>query len=1113
MKRVLWAVVGVAAACWMSVGNGAEVKKPAVLFTTGLHTTYVTKPLHADGIEIHTCAATNLPELLASGRYNVAVVTDGLANPRVAAALKAFLEAGGGVLMFPGSRWEEPEYIARQRFLEGYGAHWTMTLIRDSDTIRVVSTMFASLDATETILPPFNAGVPGLLYLDGASQSGMRSPVSVVGDGNWKPAAKASPTAKAVGWADEKIQSILPYVPKEPEAAPALVAVREAGKGRLAAIGIGEEWLLGPPANCPAAEDMLTRGRGGKPSNWVHLFANLFRWMAEPTLASGKGGEPTPAEVLNPSAGLWKDADLHDWTKAPPIDDQDQLLGLIGARSSYSGGKASVDDWVKAARAAGLQYLIFLEPLESTTDENFKKLRADCARLSDEAFYAGPGIWGRDLHTKTAMFAYGDNIQYPLTNILTADRKYFENSIGMPKQMRTKYIFDYFFEQLGYRGQFGYFRHHENVIPPWEYKMNHVFPIYSTENGKKLDDNFDDFSYLQAQNFCYHPASFSLMDDPSQIKRALAEDWLTINVAPGEFGDGTYTKEYGKGAAAMKMLFAEQVAWLRPFQYVTQGPRIRCWRGRWEIVVPSGEWFRPDLWRYRARLHVASDVGLKEITIMSVGKVLYRFLPAGAREFDRTFEFENSQQRAVYPIITDVNGKRAIGSYIRNANTLWNEFICGDRCNYLSYGQVRTKAGRWEMPKPGGNAVTHNKGGWMPELTPSTTLTLDYPTMPVDGAPQGQKTPSFPMNVRIDTPGYVGDSHVNCKPKWVLSGPDVLIGGGYLNHVIVDEASWGNAWSWWSPIKPNEFIEGYGQHTAWAPWPAGLRAGWYEFRTKAVKDLPLQKEVLPVTFTYTAFTEFRDAEGRVFRSGDTNMPAIGAFHKGAYVLVDEVGGPAGLVSMDDALVYSRRGNEITIGLRPAGQTIPKGTPLECKIGYVGSPAGTDLAVLRKYFEVLGGALSVSVSSGKAVCDGVAAHLDGNRSSVNLRFDAMPLNAFLPVVVENLQKNWDAWLVDRTLKTPNWRQIMKADETAYVVLPCDEKKDIFLGHPVLADKPEIVISLCNLLPGQWLLSLHNPGDAPVTTKVRSAPDWPVFKLAEKEYTVPAGATVDVAIQEK
>ncbi len=89
-------------------------------------------------------------------------------------------------------------------------------------------------------------------------------------------------------------------------------------------------------------------------------------------------------------------------------------------------------------------------------------------------------------------------------------------------------------------------------MPPWEYKMNNTFVVYSTENGQPLDDGSDAFSYLQATDFCYTPTVFSLMDDPAQMARALKEDWRMVNVAPGEFGDGTYTEDYGQGVSAMR---------------------------------------------------------------------------------------------------------------------------------------------------------------------------------------------------------------------------------------------------------------------------------------------------------------------------------------------------------------------------------------------------------------------------------------------------------------------------------------------------------------------------------------------------------------------------------
>ena len=77
----------------------AAARKPAVLFTSGLHLDYFAKPLHAEGIELHIAGSDKLPALLPTGKYNVVVITDGFQNPKVIDALKAFMEDGGGVLM------------------------------------------------------------------------------------------------------------------------------------------------------------------------------------------------------------------------------------------------------------------------------------------------------------------------------------------------------------------------------------------------------------------------------------------------------------------------------------------------------------------------------------------------------------------------------------------------------------------------------------------------------------------------------------------------------------------------------------------------------------------------------------------------------------------------------------------------------------------------------------------------------------------------------------------------------------------------------------------------------------------------------------------------------
>ncbi|MHB9132423.1 MAG: hypothetical protein ACYDBB_15240 [Armatimonadota bacterium] len=1091
-----------------------QAKPPAVLFTSGLHQGYFTVPLHQEGIELHTCAPKDLPTLLPTGDYNVVVVTGGVGDPAVVKALDDFLAVGGGVLVLPGEKWREEEWLAHQKYLEKYGAKFAWVVITEREKSRIIPAFQSTLMFTDTVTPPFNQGVDGLLYYSRGNQEGSTSPINVVGDANWQAVVKASPTAEAVPYEAEKRLIVRPYIPAKGEMAPTLLASRAAGKGRLAALGINPEWIFHSPGNCPPVQDMLTKGQGGKPSNWIRLYANLFRWMAEPTLAAGKGSKVTPVALLESTFKPKDPEKLRDWTQAPPITDQDQLPGLVGARSSYSGGKATVEEWVNAAKAAGLKYLAFLEPLEFTTEENFNKMKADCARLSDDTFFACPGIWWRDSHTNTAQFFFGENVQYPLATMLTPDKKRLDNSKGLPERVRTKYIFDYVFEQMGYKGPTGYFRHDESQIPPWEYKMNNQFVIYSTENGKVLDNHFDDFAMLQAMQMYYAPLSIALMDSPEQIAPTLKNGWTVINTAPGEFGDGSYTKEYGPGVGAMRKLFKEELAWLRPYQYITQGPRIQAWRGRWEVVVPWGEWFRPDLWRYQARLHVTSDAGLKEIVIMSNGKELYHFRPNGAKEFDQSFEFENTQQRSIYPIITDVNGKRAIGAYIRNTNTLQNEFICGDRCNYLSSSTSVTKDGRYHFYKSGSmNGYTHNKGGWYGTVAPSATLTLDYPTLPIDGAGSGKDTPGFVFAPVVAVKDYPSVSNINCRPKFVLGSPDVMIGGGYVDNIITDPSSWGNAWSWWSPVQPNPFLEGFGQTTFFAAYSNGLRAGWYEFHLTARKDLSAADPKLPLRYTYTKFTELRDADGTVYLASDlAKMPESGPFTAGSYLLVDSDGGPAGLVSLDDRLVYTRRGSEVSLGVRPDAAGLATGAKFDTRIGFVGSPAGTSLDTLRNFFASMQtlpkGAKIKAVSPHRT--DAIALYLDGKGSGAEVTIPAVRLAANRAIVLEHMNNNWDVWLLDRKRQAPNWRQLPMVDGTAYAVVFADDPIDLFLGHPVTADNPNVKITLCNTLPGKWLISLHNPTAKEIRTKVTSAPAWTPFKLSAKSYTIPAGASVDIPI---
>ena len=153
-----------------------------------------------------------------------------------------------------------------------------------------------------------------------------------------------------------------------------------------------------------------------------------------------------------------------------------------------------------------------------------------------------------------------------------------------------------------------------------------------------------------------------------------------------------------------------------------------------------------------------------------------------------------------------------------------------------------------------------------------------------------------------------------------------------------------------------------------------------------------------------------------------------------------------------------------------------------------------------------------MKQGKMTTDPLAVRFDSQGVGVDFQAAAPGVFAYIPMVVGNLNPSWDAWLLDRTRDEPNWRQLPKLEGTAYAAVPGDTKWDLFLGHPVVADDKGLVIALCNLKPGHWRISLHNPTGEDITTNVRSTRNWTPFTLAQRSVTVKAGASIDIMLPE-
>ncbi len=524
-RNVLAIMLGVIA--WA----GAAETKPAVLFVHGIHTSYAARPLHEMGIELDVCKPAEMAAKLVSGKYNV-VVASTLSDAQCA-SLGDFMSKGGGVFVCsPNSYPQEKEYTVTCTWLAALGARPRWEMFQDSDKDNVVrDVMGCRLSYSEDIAPPFNDGVGGVLTLLCDSTTGWEPPMSFDLDASWRVIVRGAKSMKSA--IDKRNDVVLqPWLPKEGIAsAPPLLAVRDFVKGRLAVSAIRYYWVFTPPTNCPTAEAMLSAGAGGKKSNWLRAYANVLKWLAEPSMKSGMGGATTPEAIINPPKYVWEPPAEFDWAKWESANSlakaqQGQTAGLIGACTALSSGKGTVADYVKEAKAAGLQFIVFMEDTLAMDQARWDKLAEECRAASDKDFTAIPGLTYEDAQGDH-LYAFSDNVKIPKPEMLLPDRR-----LATTQRMRSRAYFDYDNEYIAQQAIRGFWNHKANFLRPVDYKLYNSFPVVSFVDGRQIDDALDDFLYLQGIGGCQAIVAFEFMTSPDQVAKRAKDGWRVVAHRP-----------------------------------------------------------------------------------------------------------------------------------------------------------------------------------------------------------------------------------------------------------------------------------------------------------------------------------------------------------------------------------------------------------------------------------------------------------------------------------------------------------------------------------------------------------------------------------------------------
>ena len=1100
----------VLAASVLLASSALAAERPGVLFLGGAHSGYVARPLHEMGVELDTCKAGQLAARLAAG--NVHVVVAGTLSDADRKAAADFMARGGGVLVCSPHESRDPkEWTATNQWLADLGARPRWEVLEDSDAKNTArDIMGCRLSWSRDVAAPVKDGVEGVLTLLWAGTTGCEPPMSFDLTKDWTPVVRGAPSMKA---RPSKRNDVIfqPWIPKEPgPPAPPLMAIRSVGKGRLAVLAIRYYWLFTPPGNCPTTEAMLTAGAGGKPSQWLRVVANAARWLAEPLLKSGTRAAATPEAILNPPVNVWPTLPPLDWSKQARVGDlKDQLQtpGLVGARTALSSGKGSVTDYVQAAKAAGLRFIVFLEDSLKMDQARWDKLEAACAAASTESFAAIPGLTYEDAQGNH-LYAFADEVKFPKPNMVLPDGRLATN-----RSNRTRAYFDYVNELMRQHILSGCWNHKANQLHPADYKLYNSFPIVSFVDGKPLDDALDTYRYFMGIGACQAPLAFEIMTSPEQVARRARDGWRVVaHRKPADL-----RSKWHQGAWSFSGSGS---------QYITNGPTILVWQGPNRLILPRGEWWRPDLWQYRVALRVASDAGLRSVTLYDGEQPFRRWLPGGAKSFQTELVFSNVQQRGLFLVVEDLKGRKAINAEFWNRNCICEEFFCSDRCNFLGNCRLRTREGgqTWTQVSFQGNmGITPSKGVLNLGAEPAVCLTMNSPTLPIDGRPMG--FPTVALRFQHPVPGE--PKYVFAYPVTHMVGPEIAVGqADYrlafdpaeegakatpLGHPYEQpQRGCGNSWGGWHKLIPTRALGGWARTYACNWVPGTFRTGWHEQNVTLKQPVTLPDAGVQVM--YASMPGWQLHQGGKVIATPESPSGEGPFTPGTFATLDHQGGSAIVCALDDQLTYRwRKGGHLSLHYVPKDKQLPKGGRIHFRIGLAGAAGGTSTESIVRFAQARGvatpgkPAMKATITRGRQLDANLIWTLDAAGEAAEVKLPRQDVQGFIATRIQGLNDNWSVFLLDRNRKGASFRALPRRDGRAFAQLdPYDADLDLFLGHPVTCDQPDVRIQLAWERPGQWFLEAHNPTDKPIKTRLRSAKGWTLFDLDDVE-TLAAGAS--------
>lgn len=1002
------------------------------------------------------------------------------------AALKAYVEAGGGLVFCfsPGRYPEAPVDAYWKKVMMAFGAEMLHEEVMNPETTVKVD-KDRNMFYTDSLSPhPVTKNVPGLWLAD--RSGGTWGSVAVKYSPEWTVVATGGKGARSVP-KNPRTNNLEPGRKGFYDHDAPVVAVRSLGRGRIVFIAAHKD-TCGWAYNLDRWPNFTERSTyDGKAGDMVTLVENALAWASEPSM-----GDPSfltqykpymkevPPYNPQPDFGLRERENPSYPESLVPADRPRGARGLVGVRSSHSGGASTVAEYVAAAKAAGLNFLVFCDPLENLTAEKLAALREDCSKNSSWDFYCCPGIEYVD-SSDVVWALWHDKVEFP-------DPKPFV------KDGRTYTLFDG--KRVLQRNAFG---GHQNLYRGVPLNMKHI-----EEMGNDI------------VNLAYFNAVAPKVFDVSKLVYDNNPQYLKVGHALLRAATVSYTRV----SRAEDVVLAAKTA-------VTCGDNldlVRKWanaKGGWggneaagkahlqavygggveiagfDVARASGT----DVWRIA--INVTCPAGVDEATVVDGNRrVLARFDAKGEKSFKAAFDFLHDRQSVLFLVARGRDGSEAIS----NAKWIYwyhaGMFRCADNSNLLSKNPPCMMFLNWDdalvcpykaisiPPRHGHVSESVTWASRPPSLLPSFGCWgersriylkgVEYPSEAV-GLPSSHTRSTLNQpNVVSIFDQYLGDyimepTRSEKNATYSLCSPVKKISDGrywrrcHRTYQFVDRQD-----GWWKATYNQESPYYRGGYT--------IIEGVIDFTEDAEMDRPIDLVTI--------------SAGNPAAPVDIYSRAADKFEKGSYLALHSADyawhglfGLAGSDVLDINISTNKATVKAVLRLGEAGRKVKAGDRLKYRFAVGSFVEPPHNGKYCKWFaRMMDGS---GFDHGDATVSGIV-KLKAEDGLVECELGPARFIQNYPVRIKGLVDNGCAMMTDGD---KIWRPLAFDGTTAYGAVPLERGRRWKFLNLYVADDPSLRLTYTPALPGheKATLQVQNMGDSDVKTRIRNVRTGEKFEV--------------------